>query len=73
MKIRVKIKKKMIAVICFLITCVKSIDLSKIDELKSAFISLSAILNKNFLNVDEFTQSFNIFLETDATVNNLNT
>ena len=63
----------MIAVIFFLIICVKSIDLSKIDELKSAFISLSAILNKNFLNVDEFTQSFNIFLETDATVNNLNT
>ena len=63
----------MIAVICFLITCVKSIDLSKIDELKSSFISLSAKLNKNFLNVDEFTQSFNIFLETDATVNNLNT
>ena len=62
----------MIAVICFLITCVKSIDLSKIDELKSSFISLSAKLNKNFLNVDEFTQSFNIFLETDATVNDLN-
>ena len=62
----------MIAVICFLITCVKSIDLPKVDELKSAFISLSAKLNKNFLNVDEFTQSFNIFLETDATVNDLN-
>jgi hypothetical protein len=47
--------KTMIAAFCLLIMCVQSIDLqTKDNDAKRLFINLTANMNKNFKNLDEY-------------------